>query len=190
VRLQSTRSLSTVGPVIVHRPTHIHEEDQLPIASAVDPCDFVIFGGTGDLAVRKLLPALYLRDRDGQLTADTRIIAVARDDEFTTRTPTGRAPSPDEWVGTGRELFASMRAAVGPAAPYPPPGSAPPAGSPRRTWRNTSKRRTLVVSAAAGSPLQTPCKAMTGNVFPASPQSPQRWSTLRCGGPELHDRFT
>ena len=44
----------------------------------VDPCDFVIFGGTGDLAVRKLLPALYLRDRDGQLTADTRIIAVAR----------------------------------------------------------------------------------------------------------------
>ena len=46
--------------------------------TAVDPCDFVIFGGTGDLAVRKLLPALYLRDRDGQLSADTRIIAVAR----------------------------------------------------------------------------------------------------------------
>jgi len=37
------------------------------------------------------------------------------DDEFATRAPTGRAPSPDEWVGTGRELFASMRAAVGPA---------------------------------------------------------------------------
>lgn len=37
------------------------------------------------------------------------------DDEFATRPPTGRAPSPDEWVGTGRELFASMRAAVGPA---------------------------------------------------------------------------
>jgi glucose-6-phosphate 1-dehydrogenase len=31
--------------------------------TAVDPCDFVIFGGTGDLAGRKLLPALYLRDR-------------------------------------------------------------------------------------------------------------------------------
>src|SRR3954466_13042364 len=44
----------------------------------VDPCDFVIFGGTGDLAVRKLLPALYLRDRDGQLPAETRIVAVAR----------------------------------------------------------------------------------------------------------------
>ena len=73
---------------------------------------------------------------------------------------------------------------------YPPPGSARPAGSPRRTWRNTSRRRTLVVSAAAGSPLPMPCKAMTGNVFPASPQSPQRWPTLRCGDPELHDRFT
>jgi glucose-6-phosphate 1-dehydrogenase len=47
-------------------------------ATAVDPCDFVIFGGTGDLAVRKLLPALFLRDRDGQLAAETRIIAVAR----------------------------------------------------------------------------------------------------------------
>src|ERR1700754_4224237 len=46
--------------------------------TASDPCDFIIFGGTGDLAVRKLLPALYLRDRDGELAADTRIIAVAR----------------------------------------------------------------------------------------------------------------
>jgi glucose-6-phosphate 1-dehydrogenase len=50
----------------------------MPTATAVAPCDFVIFGGTGDLAFRKLLPALYLRDRDGQLSADTRIIAVAR----------------------------------------------------------------------------------------------------------------
>ena len=50
----------------------------MPTTTSAEPCDFVIFGGTGDLAVRKLLPALYLRDRDGQLTADTRIIAVAR----------------------------------------------------------------------------------------------------------------
>jgi glucose-6-phosphate 1-dehydrogenase len=50
----------------------------MPTATAVDPCDFVIFGGTGDLAIRKLLPALFLRDRDGQLAADTRVIAVAR----------------------------------------------------------------------------------------------------------------
>ncbi|GAA1096577.1 glucose-6-phosphate dehydrogenase [Tsukamurella strandjordii] len=46
--------------------------------SPVAPCDFVVFGGTGDLTVRKLLPALYLRDRDDQLPTDTRIIAVSR----------------------------------------------------------------------------------------------------------------
>jgi phosphogluconate dehydratase len=37
------------------------------------------------------------------------------DDEFAARTPTGHAPSASESIGTGRELFASMRAAVGPA---------------------------------------------------------------------------
>ena len=47
-------------------------------ANPVAPCDFVVFGGTGDLAVRKLLPALYLRDRDGQLPAETRVIAASR----------------------------------------------------------------------------------------------------------------
>src|SRR5215207_3028850 len=47
-------------------------------ANPVAPCDFVVFGGTGDLAFRKLLPALYLRDRDGQLPAETRIIAASR----------------------------------------------------------------------------------------------------------------
>jgi phosphogluconate dehydratase len=45
----------------------------------------------------------------GKLTVDV------PDDQFAARIPTGRPPSDDEWVGTGRELFASMRAAVGPA---------------------------------------------------------------------------
>ena len=49
----------------------------------VDPFDLIIFGGTGDLAMRKLLPALYHRDRDGQLTEDSRIIAVGRSDMST-----------------------------------------------------------------------------------------------------------
>jgi len=40
--------------------------------------DLVVFGGTGDLARRKLLPALYYRDLDGQLTPDSLIIGVAR----------------------------------------------------------------------------------------------------------------
>ncbi|MEL7186947.1 MAG: glucose-6-phosphate dehydrogenase [Pseudomonadota bacterium] len=44
----------------------------------VDTFDLVIFGGTGDLAMRKLLPALYHRDGDGQVTSDSRIIAASR----------------------------------------------------------------------------------------------------------------
>jgi glucose-6-phosphate 1-dehydrogenase len=47
-------------------------------------CDFTVFGGTGDLALRKLLPALYQCDLEGHLPPDTRIIAVSRseyDDE-------------------------------------------------------------------------------------------------------------
>jgi glucose-6-phosphate 1-dehydrogenase len=44
----------------------------------VDPFDLVVFGGTGDLAMRKILPGLYHRDSDGQLTAESRIIGAAR----------------------------------------------------------------------------------------------------------------
>jgi glucose-6-phosphate 1-dehydrogenase len=44
----------------------------------VEVFDLVIFGGTGDLSMRKLLPALYHRNRDGQIVADSRIIAVGR----------------------------------------------------------------------------------------------------------------
>ncbi|GAA3528835.1 glucose-6-phosphate dehydrogenase [Nocardioides daeguensis] len=42
------------------------------------PCDFTVFGGTGDLALRKLLPGLYEQERRGQLPAGTRIIGVSR----------------------------------------------------------------------------------------------------------------
>ena len=44
----------------------------------VETFDLIIFGGTGDLAMRKLLPALFHRDCDGQITADSRIIAASR----------------------------------------------------------------------------------------------------------------
>ena len=44
----------------------------------VDTFDLVIFGGAGDLALRKLLPALYHRDLDGQLPAGSRIFSVGR----------------------------------------------------------------------------------------------------------------
>ncbi|MEL6509171.1 MAG: glucose-6-phosphate dehydrogenase [Pseudomonadota bacterium] len=44
----------------------------------VDRFDLVIFGGTGDLARRKILPALFRRYVAGQMPEDARIIGAAR----------------------------------------------------------------------------------------------------------------
>ena len=44
----------------------------------VDPFDLVVFGGTGDLARRKILPGLYRRFLAGQMPDDARIIGAAR----------------------------------------------------------------------------------------------------------------
>jgi glucose-6-phosphate 1-dehydrogenase len=44
----------------------------------VPPFDFVIFGGAGDLTIRKLMPALYYRFKDGQVPPGSRIIGVSR----------------------------------------------------------------------------------------------------------------
>ena len=49
-------------------------------ASNIDipPFDMVVFGGNGDLALRKLLPALYQLERDNRLAGQGRIISTAR----------------------------------------------------------------------------------------------------------------
>jgi glucose-6-phosphate 1-dehydrogenase len=58
----------------------------MPKIIPVDVFDCVVFGATGDLTLRKLLPALYYRFRDGQMPAESRVIGAARsklsDDEF------------------------------------------------------------------------------------------------------------
>lgn len=46
----------------------------------VDPFDLIIFGGTGDLARRKIIPSLYRRYLAGQLPADAKVIGAARSD--------------------------------------------------------------------------------------------------------------
>ncbi len=46
----------------------------------VDPFDLVIFGGTGDLARKKILPGLFRRFSDGQMPPEARIIGAARSD--------------------------------------------------------------------------------------------------------------
>jgi glucose-6-phosphate 1-dehydrogenase len=44
----------------------------------VEPFDLVVFGGTGDLAYRKLYPALFRRERSNQFSEPTRIIGASR----------------------------------------------------------------------------------------------------------------
>ena len=44
----------------------------------VDPFDLVIFGGTGDLARKKILPGLFRRHADGQMPGNACIIGAAR----------------------------------------------------------------------------------------------------------------
>jgi len=47
----------------------------------VDSFDLVIFGATGDLARRKILPGLYRRFCDGQMPACARVIGAARTEQ-------------------------------------------------------------------------------------------------------------
>jgi glucose-6-phosphate 1-dehydrogenase len=49
-----------------------------PRVIPVEPFDLVVFGATGDLARRKLLPALYYRCAAAQLPPEARIFGVAR----------------------------------------------------------------------------------------------------------------
>src|SRR5690554_3674820 len=46
---------------------------------SVCDCDLMLFGASGDLAMRKLFPALYQLDRAGLLHAETRVLALSRD---------------------------------------------------------------------------------------------------------------
>ena len=52
----------------------------------VEPCTLVIFGGSGDLARRRLIPALYNLLLDGLLPANFAVLGLGRksmtDDEF------------------------------------------------------------------------------------------------------------
>ncbi len=66
--------------------------------------DLVLFGGTGDLTWRKLMPALFQAFRHGKLPAGGRILAVARDER-----------SDDEYRAYIREKFAGVDEAKQPS---------------------------------------------------------------------------
>ena len=71
-------------------------------------CDMVVFGGTGDLAMRKLLPALYYLHRDGHLHEGTRIYALARAQQRGQAASIFRKPPAAQchwWRSVYRDLF-------------------------------------------------------------------------------------
>ena len=74
-RFSSSRSCRTVPP-----PAPVVEAPPAP------PCIFVLFGATGDLAARKIAPALYNLMRDGLLGDNIAVLGIARrgrtDEEF------------------------------------------------------------------------------------------------------------
>ncbi|MEM7768094.1 MAG: glucose-6-phosphate dehydrogenase [Pseudomonadota bacterium] len=95
----------------------------------VEPFDLVIFGGTGDLSQRKLLPALFHRWRDGQIPAESRIIGSART-EMTSEAyrafareacQTARVDDwdDDEWDAFSARLDYQMLDATDPKAKWP-----------------------------------------------------------------------
>jgi glucose-6-phosphate 1-dehydrogenase len=79
----------------------------------VEPFDLVVFGGTGDLAYRKLYPALFHRERSEQFSEPTRIIGVSRRhmdrDAFraTVRDSLVKFHAADDGAGSACERFLS-----------------------------------------------------------------------------------
>jgi glucose-6-phosphate 1-dehydrogenase len=74
---------------------------------------FVLFGGTGDLAKRKIIPALYSAFLNGRLDADFQFYGAARepisDDEFRTRVATSiNDHAKKDAVGTPEQLKAFL----------------------------------------------------------------------------------
>ncbi len=76
--------------------------------------DFVIFGGAGDLALRKLIPGLYRASREGSLPKDARIIPTCRNTQMVTeykdkvRAAAEKHLNADEFVAADWDKFAKQ----------------------------------------------------------------------------------
>ncbi|MBN9620951.1 MAG: dihydroxy-acid dehydratase, partial [Actinobacteria bacterium] len=99
------------------------------------------------------------RVRDGDLITldcEVGVLEIHVDPaEFAARAESGRAPTPEEWTGSGRELFAGLRAAVGPADEGASVlGSVTPSGHLRHEWTpvagHSRAARPLAAGAGAG----------------------------------------
>src|SRR6187402_3756021 len=76
-RLSLSRTRSRPVAVVEQENPLIEGLERLP----VHPTTLVIFGGTGDLAQRKLLPAIYNLAHEGALPERFNLIAVSRSDD-------------------------------------------------------------------------------------------------------------
>src|SRR5947209_8063147 len=87
-----------------------------------DPLTVVIFGASGDLTARKLIPALYHLSAKGRLPADARVVGVARspwsDEQFREHLVAGtKAAAGTAWdEAAWRRFAARVHYAAGDAA--------------------------------------------------------------------------
>ena len=91
-----------------------------------EPCAVVLFGATGDLAHRKLVPALFQLARGGNLPSECAIVGFARRDWT------------DDDLRAEYEKTLAKRA--GPT--FASSGRSSPAGSSSRRGRSTTRPRT------------------------------------------------
>ncbi len=73
---------SITVPAVAASPVTVKPVERIP-----DPCVVVIFGASGDLTKRKLLPALYHLEQEGLLPKDFSVVGVARRDLSATFAP-------------------------------------------------------------------------------------------------------
>ena len=73
---------SVTVPATPASPVNVKPVERIP-----DPCIVVIFGASGDLTKRKLLPALYHLEQEGLLPKDFAVVGVARRDLSATFAP-------------------------------------------------------------------------------------------------------
>jgi glucose-6-phosphate 1-dehydrogenase len=95
-----------------HRVEISPAQEALP---PVEPCTLVIFGGSGDLARRRLIPALYNLLLDGLMPANYLVLGLGRtkmsDEEFRALVRDGvvrhsrQALIEDTWIAFARHLF-------------------------------------------------------------------------------------
>jgi glucose-6-phosphate 1-dehydrogenase len=79
----------------------------------VEPFDCIVFGGTGDLAERKLIPALYQRQVAGQLSEPTRILGASRSQMTTEEYRTFARAAINEFVKEPERIAEQIETFIG-----------------------------------------------------------------------------